>query len=102
MRTSLACGRRAGAVNRRYRRGAGLIGLLLALSAAMPAGALGATIAFVAPPGARVYPDASSVGPAGYTEAPTAVRTTDSRPLIGIQADGGTQLQCHFDNVQVA
>jgi hypothetical protein len=30
-----------------------------------------------------------------------AFRTADPRPTIGIQADGGTQLQCHFDNVFV-
>ena len=50
--------------------------------------------------GARSYPDQSE-GPAGYTEAPVAFRTTDTRPTIAIQADGGTQLQCHFDDVFV-
>lgn len=30
-----------------------------------------------------------------------AFRTTDTRPTIGIQADGGAQLQCHFDDVFV-
>jgi hypothetical protein len=59
-----------------------------------------AGITFIAPPGAQTYPDQSE-GPAGYTEAPVAIRTTDTRPTIGIQADGGTELQCHFDDVFV-
>ncbi|HXD66079.1 MAG TPA: hypothetical protein VNV17_15765 [Solirubrobacteraceae bacterium] len=80
--------------------GAWLLGALLAISVALPASASAAGITFVAPPGALSYPD-QSLGPAGYTEAPVAFRTTDTRPTIGIQADGGTQLQCHFDNVFV-
>ncbi len=80
--------------------GAWLLGALLALSLALPASASAAGITFLAPPGARSYPD-QSLGPAGYTEAPVAFRTTDTRPTIGIQADGGTQLQCHFDSVFV-
>jgi hypothetical protein len=76
-----------------------LLGALLALSVAGPASASAAGITFVAPPGARAYADQSE-GPAGYTEA-LAFRTTDTRPVIGIQADGGTALQCHFDNVFV-
>jgi hypothetical protein len=80
--------------------GAWLLGGLLALSLALPVSASAAGITFVAPPGARSYPDQSE-GPAGYTEAPLAFRTTDTRPMITIQADGGTQLQCHFDDVFV-
>ncbi|MGZ4293601.1 MAG: hypothetical protein ACXVRM_05120 [Solirubrobacteraceae bacterium] len=77
-----------------------MLAALVALSCALPASAGAAGITFVAPPGARAYPD-QSLGPAGYTEAPVAFRTADTRPTIGIQADGGTQLQCHFDNVFV-
>lgn len=79
-----------------------LLGCLLALSIALPANASAAGITFTAPSGARTYPDQSE-GPAGYTEA-LAFRTTDTRPTIGIQADGsdgGVQLQCHFDSVFV-
>ena len=69
---------------RRRRRTAGvwLLGALLAVSCAVPASALAAGITFLAPPGARAYPDQSE-GPAGYTEAPTALRITDTRPTIG-------------------
>jgi hypothetical protein len=80
--------------------GLGFLGLLAAISLAFPAGAAAAGITFVAPSGARSYPD-QSLGPAGYTEAPMSFRTDDPRPTIGIQADGGTQLQCHFDSVLV-
>ncbi|HEY6522535.1 MAG TPA: hypothetical protein VIY10_02130 [Solirubrobacteraceae bacterium] len=85
-----------------WQRGVGvwLLGALLAVSLALPASASAAGITFVAPAGARSYPDQSE-GPAGYAEAPVAFRTTDTRPTIAIQADGGTQLQCHFDNVFV-
>jgi hypothetical protein len=78
--------------------GAWLLGGLLVVSVALPASASAAGITFVAPPGARGYPDQTE-GPVGYTEAPLAIRTTDTRPTITIQADGGTQLQCHFDDV---
>ena len=88
------------AVHRRRGVSAWLLGALLALSLALPASASAAGITFVAPPGALSYPD-QSLGPAGYTEAPVAFRTTDTRPTIAIHADGGTQLQCHFDNVFV-
>lgn len=57
-----------------------------------------AGITFIAPPGAQTDSDQSE-GPAGYTEGPVAFRATDTRPTIGIQADGGTALQCHFDDV---
>ena len=81
-------------------RGVGvwLLGGLLALSLILPVTASAAGITFTAPPGARSYADQSE-GPAGYTEAPLAFRTTDTRPTITIQADGGAQLQCHFDDV---
>jgi len=85
-----------------HRRIIRLLGVILALSAALPAGASAAGITFIAPPGAKTYAD-QSLSPAGYTEA-LAFRTTDTRPTIGIQADGsggGVQLQCHFDNVFV-
>jgi hypothetical protein len=75
------------------------LGLLVAVSLALPASAGAAGITFVAPSTARSYPD-QSLGPAGYTEA-LAFRTADPTPTIGIQADGGAQLQCHFDNVFV-
>ena len=88
------------AVHRRRGVSAWLLGALLALSFAVPASASAAGITFIAPPGARTYPDQSQ-GPVGYTEAPVAFRTTDTRPTIAIQADGGTQLQCHFDDVFV-
>ena len=84
------------------RVGAWLLGALLTVSMALPVGASAAGITFIAPPGAKAYPDQSE-GPAGYSEA-LAFRTTDTRPTIGIQADasgGGVQLQCHFDNVFV-
>ncbi len=79
-----------------------LLGGLLTLSVALPASASAAGITFTAPPGAQTYPDQSE-GPVGYTEAPVAFRTTDTRPTIAIQADGdgGAQLQCHFDDVHV-
>src|SRR5690242_7654339 len=67
--------------------------------AVAPAAACAATITFVAPPGARAYADPNGFGPAGYTEAPTALRTTDTRPTIGIVADAGAQLLCHYDDV---
>jgi hypothetical protein len=86
------------AVHGRRRMGVWLLGALLALSLAAPVSASAAGVTFAAPPGARSYPDQSE-GPAGYTEAPLAIRTTDTRPAITIQADGGTQLQCHFDDV---
>jgi hypothetical protein len=89
------------ALHRRRGVSAWLLGVLLALSLALPGSASAAGITFVAPPGALSYPD-QSLGPAGYTEAPVAFRTTDTRPTIAIQADGGTQLQCHFDNVFVS
>jgi hypothetical protein len=84
----------------RRHRGFALLTAFVALSLALPASAAAAGITFLAPSGARSYPD-QSLGPAGYTEAPAAFRTADPRPTIGIQADGGTQLQCHFDNVFV-
>jgi hypothetical protein len=58
-------------------------------------------VTFVAPSGAHVYADQAANGPVGFTEAPTAIRTTDPQPVIGIEADGGSQLQCHFDSVFV-
>jgi hypothetical protein len=68
---------------------------------ALPQGALAdPSITFIAPPGARSYAD-QALGPVGYAEAPTAIRTTDRRPLILIRGNAGTQLQCHFDNIQV-
>jgi hypothetical protein len=75
------------------------LGALVALLVALPATASAAGITFSAPSGAHTYPDQSE-GPAGYTEA-LAFRTTDTRPVIAIAADGGTQLQCHFDDVFV-
>ena len=87
------------AAARRSRLASWLLGALLALSVAVPASASAAGRTFVAPPGARVSADQSD-GPVGYTEA-LAFRTTDTRPAIGITADGGTALQCHFDNVFV-
>ena len=88
-----------GAGTRRPRLTFWLLSVLLALSVTVPASASAAGITFVAPPGARTYADQSE-GPVGYTEG-LAFRTIDTRPLIGIQADGGTALQCHFDNVFV-
>jgi hypothetical protein len=88
----------AGVVHRQSGVGVWLLGGLLALSLILPVTASAAGITFTAPPGARSYPDQSE-GPAGYTEAPLAFRTTDTRPTITIQADGGAQLQCHFDDV---
>jgi hypothetical protein len=85
---------------RRGRLDAWLLAGVVALSFALPATASAAGITFITPSGARTYPDQSE-GPAGYTEAPVAVRTTDTRPTIAIQADGGVQLQCHFDDVFV-
>jgi hypothetical protein len=70
----------------------------VALALALPVSASAAGITFSPPPGSRSYPDQSE-GPVGYTEAPFAFRTTDTRPTITIQADGGSQLQCHFDDV---
>jgi hypothetical protein len=80
---------------------AGIAGALIAVSCALPAGASAAAITFIAPSGARPYAD-QSLSPAGYTEA-LAFRTTDTRPVITIQATGAAsdQLQCHFDNVFV-
>jgi hypothetical protein len=75
-----------------------LLGGLVALALALPVSASAAGITFSPPPGSRSYPDQSE-GPVGYTEAPFAFRTTDTRPTITIQADGGSQLQCHFDDV---
>jgi hypothetical protein len=72
---------------------------LVALSVALCPSAFAAGITFVAPPGAHSYPD-QSLGPVGYDEA-LAFRTTDTRPTIGISASGGTELQCHFDDVHV-
>jgi hypothetical protein len=97
--TRLRASRDRVAGTRRHRLASWLLGTLLALSVAVPASASAAAITFIAPPGARTYPD-QSLGPVGYTEA-LAFRTTDTRPEIGIQADGGTALQCHFDNVFV-
>ena len=75
------------------------LGALVALMAAVPASASAAGITFVAPAGSHSYPD-QSLGPVGYDEA-LAFRTTETMPTIGITADGGTQLQCHFDDVHV-
>jgi hypothetical protein len=88
--------------NRRRIVGVLLLGGLLALSFALPASASAASITFIAPPGAQTYADQSE-GPVGYSEAPVAFRTTDTRPTIAIQAegDGGVALQCHFDDVHV-
>ncbi len=100
MNTSLKRLRRAGGPRCRC-SGALLLGVLAA-SLALPGSALAVPqITFVAPPGALVYPDQSTIGPAGYAEAPTAFRTTETDPTVGIQANGGTELQCHFDNVFV-
>jgi hypothetical protein len=77
-----------------------LVGGLLVLAVALPGGASAASdITFVAPAGALAYPDQTPEGPAGYTEAPDAFRTTQVQPVIGIQADAGTQLECHADSV---
>lgn len=73
---------------------------LITACAASTSAASAAGITFIAPPGGRSYAD-QSVGPAGYSEAPTALRTIDTRPSIGIRADAAGQLQCHFDNVFV-
>jgi hypothetical protein len=79
----------------------GIAAAMFITACAVSTGAASAAgITFIAPPGARSYPD-QSLGPAGYTEAPTAVRTTDPQPSIGIQADAAGQLQCHFDSVFV-
>ena len=80
---------------------AGIAGALVAVSCALPAGASAVGITFIAPSGARTYAD-QSLSPAGYTET-LAFRTTDTRPVITIQATGADsdQLQCHFDNVFV-
>ena len=86
--------------HRRRGVGAWLLAGLLTVSFALPASAVAAGITFSAPPGTLTYPDHSE-GPVGYTEAPVAFRTTDTRPAIALQADGGTQLQCHFDDVFV-
>jgi hypothetical protein len=79
----------------------GVLGGVLVVALVVPISALAASVTFVAPSGAHVYPDQSPEGPVGYTEAPTAIRTTDERPVIGIEAVGGTQLVCHFDSVWV-
>jgi hypothetical protein len=77
----------------------GLLASVLAMALLAPASATAApTISFVAPAGARAYADSGSLGPVGYTEA-LALRTTDTRPTIGIKAEGGVQLVCHFDSV---
>src|SRR5437763_7244242 len=73
---------------------------LITACAVSTSAASAAGIRFILPPGARSYSD-QSLGPAGYTEAPTALRTTDVRPAIGIQADAAGQLQCHFDDLSV-
>jgi hypothetical protein len=73
---------------------------LVALTLVLPASASAASISFAAPPGAHTYPD-QSLGPVGYDEA-LALRTPDTRPTIGITADSGTQLVCHFDSVFVS
>jgi hypothetical protein len=79
----------------------GMAAATLITACAVSTGAASAAgITFIAPSGARSYPD-QSLGPAGYTEAPTGVRTTDPQPSIGIQADAPGQLQCHLDNVFV-
>jgi hypothetical protein len=73
---------------------------LLGLALVAPASALAApTISFVAPPGAKVYPDQTPEGPFGYAEAPLAFRTADTRPTITIKAEGGSHLVCHFDDL---
>ena len=78
------------------------LGGLLALALVLPAGAVAARrITFVAPAGARAYPDKDPEGPVGFTEAPDAFRTTQVRPVIGIEANAGTRLQCHPDSVFV-
>lgn len=79
----------------------GVLGGVLVAALVVPISALAASVAFVAPPGAHVYADQAADGPVGYTEAPMAIRTTDQRPVIGIEAAGGTQLVCHFDSVFV-
>lgn len=91
--------RRALAGHRTHRLRARQLGALLGLLMALPASASAAGITFSAPSGARSYAD-QSLGPAGYTEA-LAFRTTDTRPVIAMTADSGTQLQCHFDDVFV-
>jgi hypothetical protein len=73
---------------------------LITACAVSTSAASAAGITFIAPPGSRSYPD-QGLSPAGYTEAPTALRTTDPRPSIGIEADTAGQLQCHFDSVFV-
>jgi hypothetical protein len=69
---------------------------LLAVPGTAPAAS---AVTFIAPPGARAYADHDTEGPVGYTEAPTAFRTSNVRPVIGIEADAGSQLVCHFDSV---
>ncbi len=76
--------------------------VLIVTLLALPQGALAdPSITFIAPTGARSYPDQAPLGPLGYAEAPTAIRTTSTRPLILIRGSAGTQLQCHFDDVHV-
>jgi hypothetical protein len=78
----------------------GLLLFVLAIVLAVPAAADAApTIEFVAPAGAKAYVDHGALGPVGYTEAPLAFRTADTRLTIGIKAEGGVQLVCHFDSV---
>lgn len=69
---------------------------------ALPSLALADTpsITFVAPPGSLTYPPAGQTV-AGFDSAP-AIRTTDTMPVIGIEANGGAQLQCYaLDDVQI-
>ncbi|MFL5831599.1 MAG: hypothetical protein ACJ76X_16915 [Solirubrobacteraceae bacterium] len=75
---------------------------LFTMALVAPASAVAApSISFVAPPGAKAYADQTALGPAGYTEAPLAFRTADTRPTIAIKAEGGVRLVCHFDDVHV-
>lgn len=86
-------------VGRRHRR-AFVLACLMAAWLGVPASASAApTVTFIAPPGARSYPDHFSEGPVPYTEAATALRTTDQRPRIEIEANGGTSLVCYLDDV---
>jgi hypothetical protein len=79
-----------------------LLGGLVGLALLLPGAARAASdITFVAPAGAHAYPDQTPQGPVGYTEAPDAFRTTQVQPVIGIEADAGTQLECHADSVFV-
>jgi hypothetical protein len=83
------------------RLGVWLLPGIVAVALVMPQIAAAAPgITFVAPAGALAYPDQDPEGPVGYDEAPNALRTTQLQPVIGIEADSGTQLECHPNSIQ--